>query len=146
MKISQNFDIREFVPKRVWDKFGLNSTWFVNEKAVKVAEFIKSFFTTYYKKKLGNDKVQTVLVVINNWHTGGTKQFCGLRLKECVEYKEFSQHSFMNAIDPELYIKFTDGTIKEVDYVEIHKVIHEHESEFLANGITSIEDVSIAVG
>lgn len=145
-KISVNYDIREFVPKRIYDKFGASSTWFINPKTVKIAEFYKSFFTTYFKKKYGNDKVKEVLIVMNNWHTGGTKQFSVLRLKECAEFKELSQHSFINGFDCEIIIVFSDGTKKEVDYNEIHNVIHANEAEFMANGVTCIEDVSIASG
>lgn len=146
MKISQNFIAQEFVPKHIWDQFGERSTWFINEKAVRIAEFYKSFFTSYFKKKLGNDKVKTVLVVINNWNTGGPKQWSGLRTAKCTEGAENSQHRYMNAFDSELIILMTDGTKQEVDYVEIHKIIQEHEAEFLANGVTCLEDVSIASG
>lgn len=145
-KISQNFDIREWVPKRIYDKFGASSTWFINPKAVKVAEFYKSFFTTYFKKKLGNDKVKEVLIVVNNWHTGGPRQYSHVRLKESSDFKEFSQHTLMNGFDCEIIIVFMDGTKKEVDYKEIHEVIQANEAEFMANGVTCVEDVSIASG
>lgn len=144
MKISLNFDVREFVPKRIYDAFGASATWFVNPKAVKVAEFYKSFFTTYYKKKFGNDKVKEVLIVINNWHTGGTKQFSAIRLKECAEYKELSQHTICNGFDCEIVVVFADGKKQEADYKEVHEVIHANETEFIANGVSAIEDVSIA--
>lgn len=146
MKCSQNFDIREFIPKRIWDKFGTSSTWFVNPLMVRVAEFYKSFFTTYYKNKYGNDKVKEVLIVINNWHIGGAKQWSGVRLVDCPEHKEFSQHSFKNAFDCEIIIVFTDGKKQEADYKEIHQVIQANEKEFMANGVTCVEDVAIASG
>jgi hypothetical protein len=146
MKISQNFDVREFVPKHIYDAFGENSTWFVNPKAVRVAEFYKAFFTTYFKNKMGNDKVKTVLVMINNWHTGGQKQWSGLRTAKCTEGAENSQHRYMNAFDCELIVVMSDGSQKEVDYKEIHQVIKDNEKEFMANGVTRLEDVSIANG
>lgn len=145
-KISLNYKAQDFVPKRIYDKFGASSTWFINPKAVKVAEFYKSFFTTYFKNKFGNDKVKEVKIVINNWSEGGTKQFSGLRLKECAEFKELSQHSLMNGFDCEIMIYFTDGKVLEANYKEIHEVIHANEAEFMANGVTCIEDVSIASG
>lgn len=145
-KISLNFEIQDFVPKRIYDAFGSSSTWFINPLMVKVAEFYKSFFTTYFKKKYGNDKVKEVLIVINNWNKGGTKQFSAIRLKECPEYKELSQHALKNGFDCEIIIVFSDGTKKEADYNEIHQVIHANEAEFMANGVTCIEDVAIASG
>lgn len=144
MKISQNFDIREFVPKSTFQKYGVNSTWFVSEKSVKCAEFYKSFFTSYYKNKLGNDKVKSVLIVINNWHIGGVKQYSGYRPPEYTEGAKESQHRAFNAFDCEIWIVFNDGTKKEVDYNEIHQIIKDNESEFMANGVTRVEDVSIA--
>lgn len=141
-----NFDVREFVPKSIYDKFGVNSTWFVSEKAVKCAEFYKSFFIQYYKEKLGNDKVKTVLIVINNWHTGGTKQFSGFRPPDCNEGVSLSQHRFINAFDCEIIIVMSDGTKVEADYKEIHEVIQANEAEFMANGVSRIESVEIAKG
>ena len=123
MKISQNFDIREFIPKLIWDKWGTNSTWFVNPKIVSIAEFYKSFFTTYFKNKYGNEKVVTVLIVINNWHTGGVKQWSGLRLPQSPDYREQSQHSFINAFDCELFIVFSDGKKVEANYKEVHEIM-----------------------
>jgi hypothetical protein len=146
MQVSKNFDIREFIPKHIWDHFGQASTWFVNEKAVKCAEFYKSFFTTYFKNKYGNDKVKAVLIVINNWHTGGQKQWSGLRTPEFTEGGKLSQHRFMNAFDSEIQIVFTDGTKKEAEYKEIHEVIHKNEAEFMANGVSRIESLSGAPG
>jgi hypothetical protein len=52
----------------------------------------------------------------------------------------------MNAFDCEMYIVFTDGTKKEVDYKEIHEVIQINEAEFMANGVSCIESIEIATG
>ncbi len=146
MKVSENFDVREFVPKRIWDAWGQSSTWFINPLSVKIAEFYKSFFTSYFKKKLGNEIVKGVIIVINNWHTGGSKQWSGLRLKECPEHKELSQHSFKNGFDCEIFIVYADGKKEEVNYKEIHEIIQTNQAEFLANGVTCIESIEYAPG
>lgn len=145
-KVSQNFDIREFVPKSIFNQFGENSTWFISEKAVKCAEFYKSFFGTYFKNKLGADKVKGVSIVINNWHIGGTKQYSGYRPPDYTEGAKLSQHRLANAFDCEIHIVFADGKKQEVDYKEIHKIIKDNEVTFMANGVTRVEDVSIAAG
>lgn len=146
MKVSRNFLIQEFVPKSTFLKWGEKSTWFISEKAVNCAEFYKSFFGTYYKNKLGADKVRGVSIVINNWHIGGVKQFSGYRPPDCTEGAKESQHRHHNAFDCEIWIVFMDGTRKEADYKEIHQVIQDNEITFMANGVTRIEDVSIASG
>lgn len=146
MKISENFDVREFVPKHIWEKFKDKSAWFVNAKIIRIAEFYKSYFTTYYKNKLGSDKVKTVAISVNNWHIGGSQQWRGLRTAQCDQGAENSQHRYMNAFDCEIFIVMTNGDRVEVDYKEIHKVIQANEAQFLIIGVTTIEDVSIASG
>lgn len=144
MKISQHFDVRELVPKHIWEQFGPKSTWFVNPKIVHILEFYKSFWLAYYKKKLGNDTVKSVLIIVNNWHVGGDKQWRGLRTAKCTEGAENSQHRYMNGFDCDIIVVMADGTRKEADYREVHQAIQSNEREFLANGITCVEDVSIA--
>jgi hypothetical protein len=145
MKISENFDIREFVPRNIFNTYGVNSTWFISEKVVQVAEFYKAFWTNYFQQKFPG-KVESVSIVVNNWHYGGVKQFSGFRPPECTEGAKLSQHRFKSAFDCEIIINYTDGNKQEADYVEIHKVIQDNEALFLSKGITTVEDVSIASG
>jgi hypothetical protein len=145
MKISENFDLREFVPKSTFQKYGANARWFVRLLIVTIAEFYKEFFTNYYKLKYPG-KVSHVVITINNWHVGGTKQYSGYRPPEYTEGAKESQHRLANAFDCEITIVFLDGTRQEVDYVEVHKVIKENEALFLSKGVTTVEDVSIAKG
>lgn len=146
MKISPNFDLREFVPKETFAKFGENATWFVSPIAPVVAEFYKSFFLDYYKKKLGADKVKDVLIVINNWHAGGTKQFSGYRPPSFTEGAKESQHRCHNAFDCEIYIVLNDGTKTECSYTEIHKIIADNDALFFSKGVRCVEDVRDATG
>jgi len=144
-QVSKNFDIREFVPKSIWDRFGENSTWFIDEKTVKVAEFYKDFFTKYYKIRHG-DKLKTVIIKINDWKWGGSKQYSGFRPPDCKVGAPLSQHRFKSAFDCEIILVFHNGERQEADYKEIHKVIREYEDTFLENGVSRIEDVKIATG
>jgi hypothetical protein len=151
MQLSDNFDLREFVSRAVYNRWGIKSRWFVRQEMVDLAEFYKSFFTEYYKKKYPG-KVKTVLVVINNWHYGGSKQYSGYRedayylRNGLVEIKSGSQHRFFNGFDAEFIIVFNDGTRVEVDYKEIHEVIKKNEALFMEKGLTTVEDVSVATG
>lgn len=145
MRISQNFWLEEFVPKHIFDTYGSDATKFVKPKLVDLAEFYKSFFTDYYKRKHPG-KVKTVEVVINNWLWGGVKQNSGFRPPNSEVGAKLSQHKFCNAIDTELIIVFTDGKKQEVDYKEIHRVIADNHTDFWNAGLRCIEDVSIATG
>lgn len=144
MKVSQHFDARELVPRHIWEQFGENSTWFISDKIVHILEFYKSFWYTYYKKK--DDRVKAVLIRVNNWHTGGGKQWSGLRTARCTEGAANSQHRYKSAVDCEIVIQMADGSVTEADYKEVHRVILENEREFMANGVTCIEDPAIATG
>ena len=137
MKKYPNFDIREFVPKSIFDKYGANSTWFINEKVIALAQFYKDFFTKYYKNK--NDAVKNILIVVNNWHSGGTLQQRGFRPPESETGAGLSQHRFCNAFDCDIIIVFKDDTRKEADYTEIHKIINEYNDMFLEAGLTTVE-------
>ena len=137
MKVSANFDIREFVPKSIWDKWGEKSTWFVGENVVKLAQFYKDFFTKYYKNKY--DDVERVSIVVNTWHYGGSLQYRGFRPPQYQYGAKLSQHRFCNAFDCDIIIKFNNGKQIECDYVEIHAVINEYSDQFIANGLTTLE-------
>lgn len=144
--LSKNFDIEEFVPRSTYDKYGENARWFISPKMVKCAEFYKSFFTNYYKNKYGNENVKSVSIVINNWSYGGSKQYSGYRPPDYTEGAKESQHRHHNAFDCEIVVVFYDGKREEANYTEIHKVIKDNEAEFMANGVTTVEDVTIAKG
>lgn len=145
MKLSENFDVREFVPPEIWNVYGAGkSTWFVNPKLVEIAEFYKKFFYTYYKAKF--PRLIGVSIIINNWHVGGTKKYSGFRPPEYKEGAKLSQHRFINAFDCEIILVFPDNVRTEVDYKEIHQIIEDNEQEFLCAGVTTLEHVDIAKG
>lgn len=85
MKISDHFDLREFVPKDIWDQYGKNSTWFIDWAIVEGAEWLRELF--------GKP------IIINNWHTGGTFQNRGFRHPHTTAGARLSQHKFGRAID-----------------------------------------------
>lgn len=144
MKLSENFDLREFIPKSTYLKYGTSATWFVKKEIVEIAEFYKSFFFDYFKKKYGVDKVKNVLIVVNNWNSGGGKQYSGYRPPEYTEGAKESQHRAFNAFDCEIIIVFTDGKRIEAEYSEIHKVILSNEDLFLSKGVKCIESLKDA--
>ena len=52
--ISKNFKIQEFVPPAIYAQYGDRSQWFIDQKLVDIAEFIRTEFD--------------LPVTINNWH------------------------------------------------------------------------------
>ena len=146
MKVSENFDVREFVPKSIYDKFGANSVWFVTKKQIEVAEFYKEFWTAYFKRKYPNE-IQNVFIEINTYlyRQGGTN-YRGYRPCDYKEGATYSQHRLSNAFDCEIIIAFKSGKKIESDYNEVHKVIKENNALFLSKGITTVESVKIAKG
>ncbi len=123
MKISEHFDVREFVPKEIWDKWGVNSIWWVNPKLVELAELIRNHFNAS--------------VTINNWHTGGSFNWRGLRTPSCTEGASLSQHRFMNAIDINVGGKNSD---------EVFDEIFKNQGKFMTIGLTTMEDKSMTKG
>lgn len=144
MKISEHFDIREFVPASIWNTYGANSTWFINKKLVDIAEFYKLFFLEQFR--IMYPDVVDVLIVVNDYMYGGKKQYSGFRPPNVNVGVDLSDHKRADAFDCEIYIVFKNGTKKEVDYVVVHQIIQKNERLFLSKGVTAIEDVSIATG
>jgi len=144
MKLSANFDLREFVPPEIFNQFGTNSIWFINAKIVALAEFYKDFFFHYYTQKFGPGKIKSVLIIVNDWHTGGSKRYRGFRMPDCSEGGKLSQHKFGNAFDCDIIIVLNDGTRAEADYKEVQQIILLNEALFMSKGLTTIESIEFA--
>jgi len=85
MKISPHFDLREFVPKAIFDQYGANSIWFLDDRLIEGAEWLRAHFNAP--------------ITINNWHTGGSFQNRGFRAPNTTVGARLSQHKFGRAID-----------------------------------------------
>lgn len=136
MKVAKNFDIREFVPQLLWEQFRDKSIWFVNPTIIKLAQFNKDFFSEYFGKE--------VSVIINDWLWGGRYQFSGFRFPDSLKRDSettFHQGGLCSATDNKYRFKETRETI---DPDEIRKIILEHESEFMAKGLTTLESGEFA--
>lgn len=139
MKVSDNFDIREFVPPETWAKWGVKSIWFVNKKLFPLAEFYKQFFKQYYK-------ADNVLIAINTYlfdKTANAKTLRGYRPPDTKTGGFESQHKFCNAFDCDIFI-IKGQEKKEADYKEIQAIIKANEKTFMAAGLTTIESVEFA--
>ena len=144
MRISKNFDLREFVSESIWKRFGKSATWFISKDVVSLAQFYKDFFTRYFKNKL-EKKVKSVIIVINNWHyVKGGHQQRGFRPPGSNTGASLSQHRLCNAFDCDIIIIYEDGIREEASYKEIHEVIYKYEDMFMEAGLTTVESVEDA--
>lgn len=145
MKVSQNFDIREFVSKETWDKWGERSIQFLTKSVIALAQYYSQFFNIYFTKKDPN--VVKVKVVINDWLYGGSKQQRGYRNPaQYAKGGQFektplseSQHRRGNAFDCDIILVYKDGREVEVSQAELHQIIKANWLEFKNNGLTTIE-------
>ncbi len=149
-----NFDVREFVSKEVFDQFGDKSWQFVSDNIVKVANFTYNFFNTYYKAK--DLTIEKVSVMCNNWHYGGQFNNRGLRtvkyindqVAKGIKTAMLSQHvgGSTNAWDFNIVITYKGGRTLTVNSNEIYDIIVAHEKEFIAAGLTTLENKTMTQG
>lgn len=114
-----DFDVREFVPRDVYAKFGDNSIWFLDKRIIDIKKYIAA--------NIGHP------CFVNNWAGGGTLQEGGFRTPASLTGAKFSQHKFGRAAD----IHFLGITIREV-----RQFIVEHWENLSALGATTIENIA----
>ena len=106
MKKSRYFDIRELVPKSVYEKLGGSAWELLDRKAIDTLDFIK--------EKTG------LPVIVNNWKWGGEDQYRGYREKDCPIGAKWSAHKDGKAFDV---------TVKGWTDEQFEAWLKEHESE-----------------
>lgn len=119
MKVSADFDLREFVHPDVWDRFGESSIWFLDQRLFVIAQNIRDRFGP---------------TVINSWMWGGSRVNSGFNLNREIG-AEYSQHKLGRAID----VRPKDATPDDV-----RKDILENERFWLLMGLTTIEHEDFA--
>lgn len=121
MKISENFDLREFIDPITFAQKSSGAIDLIDRKLINIAEFIRV--------KIGQP------VTINNWHIGGQFKESGLRNKNTTTGAKLSQHKLGKAID-----------VKAADYdgSDWYKFVKENAKELHDLGVRRIEDKSLA--
>ena len=117
MKISENFDLQEFVPKEVYAKFGDASLQFIDKRIVDVVQLLRD--------------LTGKAVTVNNWHTGGKYNESGYRVPDTKTGAFYSQHKSGRAAD----VKVAGMTPKEVV-----ALILKNKKSFMDLGLTTIEN------
>lgn len=119
MKLNNYFDIREFVPPQIWNKYAEKSLWFIDPKIVEIATAYREHFN--------------VPIVINNWYIGGQFMYRGYRPPRVNIGSEYSQHKMGRAFDchsPSISVK------------EMHSEIIKNFDKFKLVGLTTLEDIN----
>lgn len=116
MKLSNNFDLREFIPPIIYNQYGVSSIWYIRPHLVKVAQFTR----TYFGKP----------ITINNWYKGGSFTERGFRLPDSTTGARLSQHKLGGAFD---------FTVEGMTPNEVRYAILKDEQTFLEQGLTTLE-------
>lgn len=120
MKVSQNFELQEFIDPVTWAEKKDKSINLIDSKLINIAQYIRS--TT------GKP------VTINNWHRGGPYKESGLRRKDTSTGAKFSQHKMGKAIDVKIH-GMTGAQMN--DWAKAHK------TELFNLGVRQIEHKSL---
>ena len=120
MKVSNNFDLYEFIDPETYKHWGDSCIWFIDPKIIKVAQLIRDRFNK--------------VVTVNNWHSGGQYHFSGFRPPECTTGAKLSQHRFGRAAD------FKIIGLPNYGADEIRDDIITNFQDYALAGLTTIED------
>tara|TARA_R110002167_G_C12437001_1_gene630439 strand:- start:150 stop:575 length:426 start_codon:yes stop_codon:yes gene_type:complete len=123
MKLTNNFWLQEFVPRSMYRKWGDNSTWFIDDRIPKLAQFVRD----RYK----------VPIIINNWHyqKEGVYNFRGYRPANTSVGAKKSQHKFGRAFDFNCKIPLK----------EIFADILLNKELFMKKGLRAVENIERSV-
>lgn len=129
-KLNDYFDIREFVPKSVYDEFGpAFCLRFIDIKLVT--------YLTWLKIELGKKYGCEVSVRVNDWHYGGSFQNRAFRPPASTVGKWTSAHKLARGVDADFKRKDNGQAIP---IKEVFNFIMDNEKEVLAMGVTRLED------
>jgi len=113
------FDIREFVPPQIWNRFKEQSVMMMDPKVFDIAVLYRTYFD--------------VPIIINNWFIGGPYMYRGYRPPRVNVGAEFSQHKTGRAFDCHS---------PNISPQEMYKMILKDPQLFMDAGLTTLEDIS----
>lgn len=138
MKVSENFDLREFVSPAVYKRFGNQSIWFVNPWCFEFAQFVKDWLSEEYGEE--------VTITINNWLWNGprkwschrTYQYISRQIKSGKKPATLSQHigGQAHAID---FIAKKKSSGEVISSDEIREKMIAQSDLMLSKGLTTLE-------
>lgn len=117
MKVSEHFDLREFVCPELYQQFEDSAIWFVDNRIINIAEYLRKVFGP---------------LTINNWHIEREYIDSGVRMFDCITGGKESQHKFGRAVDLKSS-KYTSA--------EIFEYIKKNFTILSALGLTTVENI-----
>jgi len=149
----KSVDIRRFVPKEIYTQYGAKSCWFVSKGIIQFVEEAEKLYLELLLPEYPD--IESVELVINNWHEGGQFNNRGLRtfdyiasqIKKGVATTKLTQHlgGSTNAVDYNVRIKTKTKTFF-LNSDKAHDLVTKNEKRFMDIGLTTLEDKSITKG
>jgi len=145
MKVSKNFNLKEFVSPLTWRRFGLKSIWFIDPKIIVIAQLLRD--------------ITGASVTINDWHLEGRYKYSGYRPPFIVRIKKIFANRFEPIKTLSAFLKIVkrykigaaesqhkmgraiDVKVEGLRSVEVYNIVMAHSAEFIKAGLTAIEDV-----
>ena len=128
MKLTNNIDLRELVPKSIWVKHGPRSVRFLNARLIQATQWLINRF-------------QLESVYFNTWLYGGDKEQRGLRITGQKYYRGDGLHDGGNALD---FVPVRPGMSLHDLLVEIHLDAAQNPELYFEQGIWRIESLQLA--
>lgn len=120
IKLTDNLFLDEYIPKELYEKYKHKPHRLI---AMLDSRMIK--FDQALRERFGR-------VTINNWASGGSRQWSGIRTPDSSYYSFTSQHSWGRASDK----LFKDASAEEVR----SEIIENFDSKWKEFGVTCLED------
>lgn len=117
VRLSDDFIIQEFIPKEVYDIYGIKSAWFIDIRLVNICQYLRDH--------IGKP------ITINNWFSGGSYNDSGFRVSGVGA--SMSQHKYGRAADLK---------VKDLTPEEVHAIISEKWNVLKKLGLTTLENAS----
>jgi hypothetical protein len=136
MKLTKNFDLKEFVPVETYKQWGNNAIWFIDKDLALGAQLVRDMLEKIF---VVGDNVDIVMS-INTAPFGGQFNYRGYRPPKCNQGATESQHRFGRAIDFDITLKNKQGGMKVLDSLEVQKAISAPDIwPYLAKYFTTME-------
>lgn len=140
MKLTKNFELREFVPAETYTEHGEGSIQQIDRNLANGAQLVRD----HLKVALCVGDVVDISMQINTWAYGGDMNYRGYRPPSCEVGAKESQHRFGRAIDFDIIAIKKDGARLPVDSLEIQRIIKSPDVwKYLKTYFTTIESGTV---